>query len=175
MSLPPGRSLRGVSEESFRRSMGRFATGVTVMTTTVAAGFHGMTLNAFTSVSLDPPLVLVCIDRRTRMHGYLEESGSFALTVLSEEQRELSGRFAASGRAADGEVQLEGLAWTRSPVSRHPVLTDGLAYFDCEVDSVYPGGDHSIVVAAVLETERLSDGDPLVYYASGYERLRRGD
>lgn len=154
----------------FRQVVGRFATGVTVVTTQVADLPHGMTVNAFASVSLEPLLVLVCVDRTASLHPLLEDSGSFAVTVLGADQEDLSIFFASSDRPAGAE-QFTDVAWHAAPVTGSPILDDGLAYLDCRVIESLPGGDHSVFLGEVADAGTLSDGDPLVFYESRYRRL----
>jgi flavin reductase (DIM6/NTAB) family NADH-FMN oxidoreductase RutF len=146
--------------------MSNFATGVTVLTTRTADGvMHGMTANAVTSVSLDPPLVLVCVDRGARTHRYIEESRAFALNILSEDQRHLSERFAR--RDAEGPSLWVGLS-LRPGATGSPVILDTIAYVDCRLFAAYPGGDHTIFVGEVVDLGVLSDKPPLLFFRSGY-------
>lgn len=171
MSSASRGSLRGVDQQAYRETLRRFATGVTVMTTTVEAGLHGMTANAFASASLDPPLVLVCVAKEARMHGYVEQAGSFAVSVLGSKQRPVAEWFAKPGREASGQSQFEGLAWRHGPVLGHPVLSEALAFLECEVSESYPAGDHSIVLGAVVGTDTTAQQWPLAYYDGGYRHL----
>lgn len=159
-----------IDASAFRRTAGLFATGVTVVTTHSEGTLHAMTANAFCSVSLDPLLVLVCIDVQTRMHTLLPRSGSFAVTVLSAEQERLARWFASSARPL-GEAQFDGVPWQPAPGSGAPVLTRGLAYLDCRVTDVHPGGDHAVVLGAVMAMGELEGVEPLVWYRGGYRRL----
>ena len=147
-----------------RRIFGRFATGVTVVTTRKSDGFHGMTANAVTSLSLDPPLVLVAVDRRALMHAALHEGQCFAVNVLTEEQEALSRRFATAGPKEFGDLN-----WTAA-VTGAPVLADVLAWADCRLAHVLPGGDHDIFVGEVVAGD-ARDGRPLLYYAGKYRRI----
>jgi flavin reductase len=162
---------RVISPEDYRQTVGMFATGVTVVTTNVDGVLHGMTANAFASVSLDPLLVLICVDRQAGMHGLLPEAEGFAVTILAAEQEELSAWFASSERP-HGEGQFEGVAWDPAPVTGSPVLCNGVAYVDCRVTSSHAGGDHSIFLGEVVDLGVLrSDADPLLYYGGRYRRL----
>lgn len=160
-----------LSSERFRNVVGRFATGVTVVTTAVDGALHGMTVNSFTSVSLDPLMVLVCIDRGAGMHELLRRSGRFAVTILDSSQEGDSVWFSFPRRPTGGE-QFEGLAWRPATVSGCPVLEDGLAFLDCIVSDVHAAGDHSLFLAHVVDMGELGEGEPLVYYHSDYRRLR---
>ena len=148
---------------ALRRTLGMFATGVTVITTLKGGQVHGMTANAFMSVSLDPALVLVSIDRRTKMCGLLYEGSRYGVSVLCETQSALSDRFA--GRAVDGGPE------PRFEVVRETPLVEGaLAHFVARVERSYWGGDHSLFLGRV-EYARYSEGTPLLFHGGRYERL----
>ena len=152
---------------ALRRTLGMFATGVTVITTLKGQQVHGMTANAFMSVSLDPPLVLVSIDRRTKMCGLLYEGSHYGVSVLCETQSALSDRFA--GRAANGAAE------PRFDLVRETPLVDGaLAHFVARVERSYWGGDHSLFLGRV-EYARQHPGTPLLFHGGRYERLGHAD
>lgn len=154
-----------VSPEEFRNSLSRFASGVTVVTTRDAAGtLHGLTVSAFASVSLDPPMVLICIEKATYSHDAFVESGIFAVNMLAAEQQALSDHF-----ASPLEDKFEGVKIT---MSEHdlPHLEGSLCSLDCTVKQSYDGGDHTIFVAEIDRTT-LGEGDPLVYFRSSYRNL----
>lgn len=153
--------------EAFRTVMSRFATGVTVMTTMADDGPHGMTANAVSSVSLEPLLVLVCVERDTSMCELVADTGVFGLSILAEDQRELSDRFADPDRPS-GRAQFEDLALHRATTGS-PLLPGSLAWIDCRVWATYDGGDHLIVVGEVVDLEvSESEEDALVYFRSAY-------
>jgi flavin reductase len=156
----------------FRAVLGRFATGVTVMTSILDDVPHAMTANAVTSVSLDPPLVLVCVERGAVMASHVEGSGVFALSVLSADQAALSGAFADPARPL-GAAQFAGVA-TRPGVTGAPLVEGALAHVDCRVTAIHPGGDHVIVVGEVVTLEASDEDDPLLYYRGGYGRWQPG-
>jgi flavin reductase len=158
--------------ESFRGVMGRFATGVSVMTTVLDGSPHGMTANAVTSVSLEPLLVMVSVERRTVMAERVVASGVFALSFLAAGQEELSNRFADSGRPLD-ERQFAGVE-TVEAVTGSPVLATGLGWLDCEVWAVHDGGDHLLVLGEVLALSEGAEEDPLVFFRGGYRGLADG-
>lgn len=161
-----------IDQDDFRETLGSFATGVTVVATAHEGVLHGMTVNAFASVSLDPPLVLVCVDRMAGMQELLPRARTFAVTVLAHDQRALSEWFASSRRPS-GQDQFDDVAWRPAPVTGSPVLTGGIAAVDCEVTEVFDGGDHAIYLARVVALERLRDADPLLFHRGDYWTLRR--
>jgi flavin reductase len=151
----------------FKAVMGRFTTGVTVVTTARGSQRAGITVNAFCSVSLDPPLVLVCIERTAHIHDLLIEAGVFAVNLLAERQDEVARCFATSSDRRNEEFcDCEtGVIQTGAPV-----LRDTLGFLDCVITDVFPGGDHSIVVGRV-EALGAADRKPLAYYRSQYTDL----
>lgn len=164
---PAGRAP--LTPEVFRAIAGRFPTGVTVVTTAGDGTVHGMTVNAFTTVSLEPLLVVVSVDRDTRMHGLLERTGVYAVSVLSAEQESASRWFATPGRAA-GAGQFEDVDCDPAPVSGAPVLRGAVAWFDCAVAGTHRAGDHTLFVGEVLAMGE-SEGDPLVFHRGAYRAL----
>jgi flavin reductase (DIM6/NTAB) family NADH-FMN oxidoreductase RutF len=157
-----------VDSLSFRRALGQFPSGVTVVTTRGAGGEPvGLTVSSFCSVSLHPPLVLVCIDRRSDANDGLRDSRHFAVSVLSEEQQEVSRRFAAPGRG-----KLEGFAFLEG---RHglPLVPGALAHVQCKVRSRHEEGDHLVWVGEVIALA-AHPGRPLLYHAGGYHVLDPG-
>jgi flavin reductase len=153
----------------FRAVLGRFATGVAVMTTVRDGVPHAMTANAVSSVSLEPPLVLVCVERTAIMAAEVAASDVFALSFLAADQREYSDRFADPGRP-EGEGQFDGVA-AEEAVTGSPILGGALAWLDCRVWASYDGGDHVIVVGEVLALDVGDAEEPLVYYRSDYGRF----
>ena len=145
----------GVDLKSYRNALGRFATGVTVITTVAPDGVHGMTANAFTSVSLDPPLVLVSVAKQARTHEYLSQARRFGVSILSAEQEPFAWHFA--GRPRDGLKTP--FVWKREV----PLLQDALAHLVCSVETAYPGGDHTLFLGRVEELW-YRDGSPLAVY-----------
>jgi flavin reductase (DIM6/NTAB) family NADH-FMN oxidoreductase RutF len=154
--------LEGDPALAFRRTLGMFATGVTVLTTTVGEQVHGMTANAFMSVSLRPPLVLVSIDRRARMLAMLHEGSPLGVSVLAEHQRRESDFFA--GRPVDGFEP------TFALIDAVPLVDGALAQLAGRIVRSYWGGDHSLFVAQV-EHARYGEGTPLLFHGGRYERL----
>ena len=150
---------------SFRRALGQFATGVTVVTTRDAAGHPlGLTVSAFCSVSLHPPLVLVCIDHRSDANPGMRESGHFAVSVLAEDQEDVSRRFAATGRS-----KFEGFAFSEGR-QRLPLVPGALAHVQCKVRSFHDEGDHALWVGEVIALS-AHPGRPLLYHGGAYRRI----
>ncbi|WP_285570758.1 flavin reductase family protein [Actinoallomurus iriomotensis] len=161
----------GVDPEEYRRVAGRFATGITVVTTVTDGVAHAMTVNAFTSVSLDPVLVLFCPEKAARFHDAVIAAGVWAVSVLGEEAEEASRWFATRGRELSG--QLDGWTSRRGRHTGAPILRGAIAAIECRTHAVHDGGDHSIVVGEVLGVGRPDpDGSPLLYYDGGYHRVR---
>lgn len=152
-----------LDSREFRNALGRFATGVTVVSLQTPEGVHGMTANSFTSVSLEPPLILVCVDRRNRTHALIPETGRFGVSVLAEDQLAISNHYAGK---RDESLNPR---WRRDE-TESPVLDRALAWFDCRLHATYDGGDHSIFVG---EVERMSyrEGEPLLFFAGAYRRI----
>jgi len=153
-----------------RDVMSSFATGITVLT---AAGTHchGMTANAFSSVSLEPPMVLCCIARTARMHEALLCTRSFGVSVLSADQEHLARYFAKRGRPK-GMAQFDNVEWFPARRSGAPLLAGSLAWLECEVAEVYDGGDHSIFLSTVLEATRRS-GEALLFFGGSFHQGMR--
>src|ERR671910_131112 len=149
---------------ALRRTLGMFATGVTVITTRERDQVHGMTANAFMSVSLEPPLVLISVDRRTRMCGLLHEGRTYGVSVLCEQQSELSDRFAGrtNPNAPDPRFEI---------VHDTPLVKGALAHFVAKISRSYWGGDHSLFLGAVEYARYREDGQPLLFHGGRYERL----
>src|SRR5213592_435524 len=163
----PGHASRGVEPEQFRQLLGRFATGVTVLTSRSAKGQPvGMTASSVASVSLDPPLVLVSVEKVHDMHAALESGTHFVLNILSAEQEALSRRFA--GVETD---RFRGVSYREN--ERGIAVIDGVvAHIECEKRSAVPGGDHTVFIGLVVGGD-ATDRRPLLYYRGGYAGLSR--
>jgi len=151
-----------VTADEYRNAMSRFASGVTVVSTKDAEGkLHGITVSAFCSVSLTPPMVLICIEKITTSHHAFEESGVFVVNILSSSQSWVSEKFADpltdKFEGVDFTIGLEGV----------PILVDALASLECRITFSYHGGDHSIFVGQV-ENVNVGEGEPLIYFQGGY-------
>ncbi|HTW31496.1 MAG TPA: flavin reductase family protein [Candidatus Sulfotelmatobacter sp.] len=162
----------GLNSAEFRNAMGCFATGVTIITVDLEGEVHGMTANAFASVSLDPLLVLVCVDHKTRTHAHLHEKKRFGINVLCEDQRAISEYYARPER--DHE-RAEAEAGARFDRTKHgtPVLHGALAYLECRLHSAQAAGDHTIFIAEV-EDVVVRDGEPLLFFRGQYRKMGEG-
>ncbi len=147
-----------------RRIMGHFATGVTVVTTWFEDEPHAMTANAVASLSLDPPLVLVSVDVNAQMNTCLKTSDCFAVNILTEAQESLSVRFARHGPKDFSDIEY------RTEVTGSPVLEQALAYVDCRVANILPGGDHDIFIGEIV-AGGTGEGRPLLFYGGKYGSL----
>ena len=153
-----------IDETLFRQVLGHFGSGVTVVTTAHAGRLVGLTVSSFSSLSLRPPLVLVCIDNAAGSHAAISAAGKFAVNILAEGQEYLSRRFASTEAekftAGTFELSPRGL----------PLISGALAQIECTLHSTLPGGDHTIFVGEV-QAAQCHDGRPLLYYRSGYHTL----
>ena len=157
------------SQAEFRRAMGCFATGVTVITVDYEGDVHGMTANAFTSVSLDPQLVLVCVDHKARTHTHLHEKKRFGVNVLAENQRRISEYYARPGETHQRAEQEAGACFDRTAHGT-PVLHGALAYLECRLHTAQDAGDHTIFIAEI-EDVVVREGDPLLFYRGNYRAI----
>jgi len=155
-----------VSSEEFRAALGCWASGVTIVTSAAGDRIHGMTVSAFTSVSLDPPLVLVCADKSSNTLAVIEEGRVFAVHVLGSGQDALSNRFASK---KEEHRRFEGLSY-RAGKTGAPVLDDAIAVLECRVDAAHDAGDHVIYVGRV-EAAEVREGGPLLYFQGAYREL----
>lgn len=151
-----------------REIMSRFATGVTVVTFCVQQENHGLTVNAFTSVSLDPPLILVCIQKEGTSHDLISKADSFAVNILSEDQMHLASRFADP--ALDSAARFKNLKYKFSP-NAHPVFENILGFIDCQTVNTFEGGDHTIFLARVEHAEIGDTDKPLLFFNGQYYRF----
>ena len=152
-----------VSQRDFREAMRRFPTGVTVVTTIVGGDPYGFTANAFTSVSLDPPTVLICVNREASAHPVISESSVFCVNILALEQRELARRFADKAARAH---RFDGVS-THTEVTGAPVLDGVLAFLDCRLTEEHTAGTHTVFLGEVLAAG-TRPGKPLGYFAADY-------
>lgn len=157
------RSIQESNPRLFRQTLGQFATGVIVITTRHEGRVHGMTANAFCSVSLDPPLVLVAIDNRSHMHRLLAQSRRYGVSILSKEQEALSRHFA-------GWPQ-EGLHVPFVWYDNCPLIEGAVAHLTCRVIDVHPAGDHTLYIGQVEQLGYADDRVPLLFYGGRYHTL----
>lgn len=150
----------------FRKALGCFATGVTIITLDLDGEVHGMTANAFASVSLDPLLVLVCVDHSTRTHAHMHTKKRFGINVLGEDQRAISEYYARAERTHERAEAEAGARFDRTGHGT-PILHGSLAYLECRLHSSQEAGDHTIFIAEV-EDVVLRDGDPLLFFRGKY-------
>jgi len=168
--LPTRPGRRHLSTQTgLREVMAQFATGVTVLTAGGEAA-HGMTANAFSSVSLEPPMVLCCVSRAARMHDAIVTAGGYGVNILAADQRELS-KYFADWRRPNGMAQFDSVDWTPGPKTGAPLLEGALAWLECELEAVYEGGDHSIFLGRVLGSSRGSGDHSLVFYGGNYHEV----
>jgi flavin reductase len=161
-----------VDVSAFRKAMGSFPSGVTVVTVASDDGdMHGMTINSFSSVSLDPMLVLVCLNQASRGLGLIERAGAFAVNVLSAGQRDVSRWFANRHRPA-GSPMFDGVPFEPGPTGC-PVLAGATASFDCRLRQSHPAGDHLIVLGEVVALVHRLQLEPLIFHAGAYKALER--
>lgn len=154
-----------IDQQDFRRLMGRFATGVSVVAVRDLAGaVHGMTANAFTSVSLNPPLVLVSVDHRARSHDLIAAAGRFGIAFLRQDQQAVSGHFAGKPDVlAESSISWE---W----IDGCPILRPNIGHMACTLWNSYPGGDHTLFVGEIVSLA-TADGDPLLFFNSRYHSI----
>ena len=155
-----------ISPERYRKAVGRFATGVAVVTCESPSGPAGLTTNALTSLSLDPLLLLVCFDNASRTLPVLRESGRFAVNILAAEQRDLAAVF-ASKRVPEEKFEMV----THEVAHGVPVLDGALAWLACDLRELLPGGDHTVGIGEVTHLHSR-DGEPLVFYDGAYTALQ---
>ncbi len=169
----PGEPDDGASDEvaafdsaHFRQVLGHFPTGVTVITARTSEGPVGLAIGSFTSVSLEPPLVAFCPDKRSSSWPRIREAGAFCVNVLAEDQELVSRTFASKGTD-----KFQGIGWEAAS-SGSPRLAGVLAWIDCTIEAVHDGGDHEICIGRVREMDVGHEADgPLVFYRGGYGRF----
>jgi flavin reductase (DIM6/NTAB) family NADH-FMN oxidoreductase RutF len=158
-----------LNSSEFRKAMGCFATGVTIVTVDLDGEVHGMTANAFASVSLDPPLVLVCVDHKTRTHAHLHAKKRFGINVLGEDHRAISEYYARVERSHENAEAEAGARFDRTQQGT-PMLHGSLAYLECRLQSAEVAGDHTIFIAEV-EDVVVREGEPLLFFRGKYRKV----
>ncbi len=154
-----------MDQATFRYVLGHFASGVTVVSFQCEGQLHGLTVSSFCSLSLEPPLVLICIDRRFQSHDLIQQAGMFAVNVLAEDSEWLSRHFAS--RAADKFA----IVPYHIGQTGAPLLNAALAAIECNLFDTCPGGDHTIFIGEVIAATARDNAGPLLYYRSGYHCL----
>jgi flavin reductase (DIM6/NTAB) family NADH-FMN oxidoreductase RutF len=154
----------GVRPDEYKGALSKFASGVTIVTVSAGHELHGMTATSFASLSLDPPLVLVCLEKTTRTHSLVLMSGAFVVNVLADQQQSIARVFSEHGLK-----RFDDLPHRRGP-SNAPVLDGAIAWVECSVYRIDDGGDHDIVIGEVLECG-ARPGRPLLYWNRAYRSL----
>ena len=158
-----------ITDQTLRKMRGLFASGVTVVTTVHEGKLRGVTVSAFSAVSLNPPLVLICLANESESKDWVAESGVFAVNILSDEQEFLSERFAA--RAPIVNARFDGVPH-HTAITGSPILADSLAWYDCRVEAMHDGGDHVVFIGRVEAVGFGAEGKPpLLHFANRYQRL----
>jgi flavin reductase (DIM6/NTAB) family NADH-FMN oxidoreductase RutF len=159
--------MAGVTSEDFKAAMASFAVGVTVVTTVDSDGVpHALTATAFSSLSKTPPLCLVCVDKQARAHAPIVASRRFAINILSGDQSGLSEHFANK----KNDDKFADVGWMPGRITGCPILAGALSSLECELFSVYAGGDHDIFIGHILDVA-VHTGEPLIYFRGGYAAL----
>ncbi|MFN2606649.1 MAG: flavin reductase family protein [Acidimicrobiales bacterium] len=162
----PDEADGGMGAARFRQVLGHFATGVTIVTTADGGDPAGLSVNSFTSVSLDPPLVAFCVAHHSSTWPRIRAAGRFCVNILAEDQEDLCRAFALRG----SPDKFRGVGW-RPAESGAPILAGALAWLDCTVEATHDAGDHLLVVGRVGEMGVAHEGRPLVFYRGGYGRF----
>ncbi len=160
-----------VEPQLFKETLAHWASGVTVVTTLHEDDPVGITASSFSSVSLEPPQVLICVNKRLFTHGAIQEIGTFAVNILGEEHLDWGKRFA--GMIPEIEDRFEGIN-SHTEVTGCPVFSDALAWVDCRVVHVYDGGDHSVFIGEVLAAGSRAESKPLLYYHRNWRSMEDG-
>jgi flavin reductase (DIM6/NTAB) family NADH-FMN oxidoreductase RutF len=158
-----------LSQAEFRKAMGCFATGVTIITLDLEGEVHGMTANAFASVSLDPPLLLVCVDHSARTHAHLHAKKRFGINILAEHQRVISEYYARPVHVHERAEEEAGARFDRTARGT-PILHGALAYLECRLQSSQEAGDHTIFIAEA-EDVVVRQGEPLLFFRGKYGKI----
>jgi flavin reductase (DIM6/NTAB) family NADH-FMN oxidoreductase RutF len=158
-----------IGQDRLRMVMRKWASGVTIVTTKYEDKFHGMTVSSFTSVSLEPPLVTISLMKDSRTHKLILQSTIFGITILSEDQVEISSIFA--GQIPDSDNRFSGVQ-TTSLQTGAPMIKDGLAFFDCHLFDTLEFGTNSLLIGEVIAAELGKSGKPLLYFDQRYRKLQ---
>ncbi len=158
-----------MDRDTYRGLIGRFATGVTVVTTNVRGRLHGMTANAVCSLSLDPLQLLVCVDRESNCYQQMLQAEAFGVSILASDQEEISNLFARTTAPEEGSLQ--GVAYKIGTLDA-PLIENAIAHLECRLTERLDGGDHIIVIGDVVAGEQVRDAEPLLFYGGRYGRLQ---
>ncbi len=153
-----------VGPDEYRQALRKFASGITVVTVKERDGYHGMTASSFAAVSLEPPQILVCLEKTTRTRGLVLDARSFAVNLLADHQQELARMFSQQGDKPFNELKYK-MGQTGAPL-----LDGSIAWIECEIAQVLDAGDHDVVIGEVISCERR-EGHPLVYFDRAYRSL----
>jgi flavin reductase (DIM6/NTAB) family NADH-FMN oxidoreductase RutF len=162
-----------VTSQQIREAMRFWASGVSIVSSTYEEAIHGMTVSSFTSISVEPPLVMVALQTSTRTQKMVQNSGVFGVTLLSQEQQQISNRFA--GQHTESKNRFYGLE-TFTLETGSPMLTGGLAFLDCKVSAAYPVGTNTLIIGEVVATQVSEQGEalePLLYFNRGYRKFEK--
>lgn len=154
-----------MDEAAFKFAMSHFASGVTVVTTQHEGKAFGMTVASFASLSLHPPLVLICIEKSVKTHDAIAAAGKFGVSILRSDQQDISSRFASRAEDKFSGVEL------RQGALGVPLIAGALTTLECSVENRVPGGDHTIFIGKVVDAQ-TTEGNPLLYFRSGYREMR---
>jgi len=157
-----------ISPDAFKQVLGRFCTGVTIVTFRDSNGVHGLTVNAFSSVSLEPPLILICVDKRGTSHQILFESDAFVVNLLSRGQESLAYRFADSNLSSEERYAASRYWLTDNGL---PVFEENLGFLECRIYERFDGGDHTIFLGEVEDGDISESKRPLIFYSSQFYSL----
>ena len=157
-----------MNRDTYRSLIGRFATGVTVVTTNVDGRLHGMTANAICSLSLDPLQLLVCVDRESNCYVQMQRAEAFGVSVLAADQEEISNRFARTTEPTEGSLLAVDY---RLGSLGEPLIEDALVHLECRIAERLDGGDHIIVIGDVVAGGQVREAEPLLFYGGRYARL----
>jgi 3-hydroxy-9,10-secoandrosta-1,3,5(10)-triene-9,17-dione monooxygenase reductase component len=156
----------GREGDDFRSVLGHFATGVSVVTALDQSEPIGLTVQSFCSLSLDPPLILLCPARTSTTWPRIEARGKLCINLLAEDQEHLARQF-----AKPGTDKFAGVGWSPTATTNSPLLEGCIAWIDCELTAIHPGGDHVVAICRVLDLSARSDLRPLIFFKSGFERM----
>lgn len=159
-----------IDQEKFMDALRHWASGVTVVTTRAGDKMHGMTVSAFSSVSADPPLVLVCANQSSTTHGVIHEGGVFTVNILAAHQADISNLFASS---KNEDARLQSVSWSEGETGA-PLIDEAVVCLECTVTSAHEEGSHTIYVGQV-EAVHATDAEPLVYHRGRYRALHNGE